>query len=70
MQGHVFKSAVENILRKISSNSSLKIRHIKWSNISTARVYSNGVVELADVADDAIFSQAFLERYVGFVIHD
>jgi len=70
MQGHVFKSAVENILRKISSNSSLKIRHIKWANISTARVNSNGVIELADVADDAIFSQAFLERYVGFVIHE
>ena len=70
MQGHVFKSAVENILRKISSNSSLRIIRIKWANIPTARVYSNGVVELADVADDAVFSQAFLERYVGFVIHE
>jgi len=70
MQGHVFKSAVETILRKISSHSALKIRRIAWVNIPTARVFSNGLVELADVKDDAIFSQAFLERYVGFVVHE
>ena len=70
MQGHTFKSAVETILRKISSNSQLKIRRITWANISTARVFSNGVIELADVKDDAVFSQAFLERYVGFVVHE
>ena len=70
MQGHTFKSAVETILRKITSNSSLKIRRITWANISTARVNSNGVIELADVKDDAVFSQAFLERYVGFVVHE
>jgi len=70
MQGHTFKSAVENILRKISSNSQLKIRRITWSNISTACVNSSFDVQLADVKDDAVFSQAFLERYVGFVIHE
>jgi hypothetical protein len=70
MQGYTFKSAVENILRKISSNSQLKISRITWENISTARVDSNGRVYLADVKDDAVFSQAFLERYVGFVVHE
>jgi Mg-chelatase subunit ChlD len=70
MKGHVFKSAVETILRKISSHSHLRIRRIEWSNVPTACVSSNYVVELADVADDAVFSQAFLERYVGFVVHE
>lgn len=70
MQGHTFKTAVETILRKISSNSQLKIRRITWSNISTACVNSNFDVQLADVKDDAVFSQSFLERYVGFVIHE
>ena len=70
MQGHTFKSAVETILRKISSHSSLKIRRISWENIPTARVGSNFHVQLADVADDAVLSQAFLDRYVGFVVHE
>ena len=70
MKGHTFKAGVESILNKISANSSLKINKIVWENISTACVNSAGEVSLADVADDAVLSQAFLDRYVGFVIHE
>ena len=70
MKGHTFKAGVESILNKISANSSLKISKIVWDNISTACVNSAGEVTLADVADDAVLSQAFLDRYVGFVIHE
>ena len=70
MKGHTFKAGVESILNKISSNSSLRISKIVWDNIPTACVNSAGEVILADVADDAVLSQAFLDRYVGFVIHE
>ena len=70
MKGHTFKAGVESILKKISANSSLKISKIVWDNIPTACVNSAGDVFLADVADDAVLSQAFLDRYVGFVIHE
>ena len=70
MKGHTFKAGVESILNKISANSSLKISKIVWDNIPTACVNSAGEVILADVADDAVLSQAFLDRYVGFVIHE
>jgi len=70
MKGHTFKAGVESILNKISANSTLKINGMSWENIPTASVNSQGFVKLADVADDAILTQAFLDRYVGFVIHE
>ena len=70
MRGHTFKAGVESILNKISANSTLKINGMSWENIPTASVNSQGFVKLADVADDAVLTQAFLDRYVGFVIHE
>jgi len=70
MKGYIFKRSVETILNKIASTSKLKVKVIMWDNISTACVNSSGVIRLADVRDDANLSQAFLDRYVGFVVHE
>jgi cobalamin biosynthesis protein CobT len=70
MKGYIFKRSVETILNKIASTSKLKVKVIMWANIPTASVNSAGVVSLADVRDDANLSQAFLDRYVGFVVHE
>ena len=70
LNGIQFRSGVEKAAHKIAADLGMKLK-IEWKQgITTAAINSSGVVLLANVADDAIVTEALVWKYAGFVLHE
>jgi Mg-chelatase subunit ChlD len=70
INGIQFRQGVEKAAHKIAADLGMKIT-IEWMNgITTAAINKAGNIILSSVADDAIVTQALLDKYIGFVIHE
>jgi Mg-chelatase subunit ChlD len=70
INGIQFRQGVEKAAHKIAADLGMKIT-IEWMNgITTAAINKAGDIILSSVADDAIVTQALLDKYIGFVIHE
>jgi Mg-chelatase subunit ChlD len=70
MNGIEFRQGVEKAAHKIAADLSMSVT-IEWTNgITTAAINSQGMMYLSSVKDDAVVTQALLEQYIGFVIHE
>ena len=70
MNGIEFRQGVEKATHKIAADLSMSVT-IEWTNgITTAAINSQGMMYLSSVKDDAVVTQALLEQYIGFVIHE
>ena len=70
LNGIQFRSGVEKAAHKIASDLGVKIKIIWKSGITTAAVNEHGDVLLANVADDAVVTEALVWKYAGFVLHE
>jgi Mg-chelatase subunit ChlD len=70
LNGIQFRSGVEKAAHKIAADLGMKIK-ITWeSGITTAAINVHGDVMLANVADDAVVTEALVWKYAGFVLHE
>jgi Mg-chelatase subunit ChlD len=70
MNGVQFREGVEKAALKIASDLGTRVT-IWWDDqVTTAGVNHAGDLHLSNVADDAKVSQALLEKYVGYVVHE
>jgi Mg-chelatase subunit ChlD len=70
INGIQFRQGVEKAAFKIAADLGMKVT-LEWSNrITTAAISDRGHILLSSVADDAVVSQALLDKYIGFVIHE
>jgi Mg-chelatase subunit ChlD len=70
LNGIQFRAGVDKAAHKIATDLGMKVK-IEWTQgITTAAINSSGVVLLANVADDAIVTEALVWKYAGFVLHE
>ena len=70
LNGIQLRSGVEKAVHKIASTLGYTVT-LSWVNgLSTACVDSSFHIRLANVADDAVVTEAVLHKYVGFVLHE
>jgi cobalamin biosynthesis protein CobT len=70
LNGIQLRSGVEKAVHKIASTLGYTVT-LSWVNgLSTACVNSSFHIRLANVADDAVVTEAVLHKYVGFVLHE
>ena len=70
INGIEFRQGVEKAALKIAADLGMKVT-LEWSNrITTAAISGSGHILLSSVADDAVVTQALLDKYIGFVIHE
>jgi len=70
INGIQFRSGVDKAVHKIAADLGVKVK-IEWTQgITTAAINSSGVVLLANVADDAIVTEALIWKYAGYVLHE
>ena len=70
INGIQFRQGVEKAAFKIAADLGMKVT-LEWSNrITTAAISGSGHILLSSVADDAVVTQALLDKYIGFVIHE
>ena len=70
LNGIQFRSGVEKAAHKIAADLGVKVK-ILWENgITTAAINPSGDILLANVADDAIVTEALVWKYAGFVLHE
>jgi len=70
LNGIQFRSGVDKAVHKIAADLGVKVK-IEWTQgITTAAINSSGVVLLANVADDAIVTEALIWKYAGYVLHE
>lgn len=70
INGIEFRQGVEKAAHKITADLGMKVT-LQWSNgITTAAINESGCIYLSSVADDAVVTQALLDKYIGFVIHE
>ncbi|CAB4180435.1 CobT, cobaltochelatase, CobT subunit [uncultured Caudovirales phage] len=70
LNGIQFRSGVDKAAHKIAADLGMKIK-ITWeSGITTAAINIHGDVMLANVADDAVVTEALVWKYAGFVLHE
>jgi len=70
LNGIQFRAGVEQGAHKIASALGKKVTIVWSGSISTAGINEGGRMYLANVADDAIVTQALVDKYVGFVVHE
>ena len=70
LNGIQFRAGVEQGAHKIASALGTRVNIIWSGSISTAGINGRGRIYLANVADDAIVTQALVDKYVGFVVHE
>jgi len=70
LNGIQFRHGVEQAVAKIASDLRMKVT-LAWSGaISTAGIDKNGLMYLANVADDAVVNESLVDKYTGFVVHE
>lgn len=70
LNGIQFRSGVEKAAHKIAADLGMKIKITWQSGITTAAINKYGNVMLANVADDAVVTEALVWKYAGFVLHE
>ena len=70
LNGIQFRAGVEQGAHKIAAALGMKVTIVWSGSISTAGIDNGGRMYLANVADDAIVTQALVDKYVGFVVHE
>lgn len=70
LNGIQFRQGVEQAVGKIASDLSMKVRLVWSGSVSTAGIDKHGTIHLASVADDAVVTQALVDKYTGFVVHE
>lgn len=70
LNGIQFRAGVEQGAHKIAAALGTRVNIIWSGSISTAGINGQGRIYLANVADDAIVTQALVDKYVGFVVHE
>lgn len=70
-KGFEFRNAIIAACHKIASDLDLGTVTVGFhAGVQTACINSSGDIKLANVRDDAILTQADLQRYAGFVLHE
>jgi len=70
MNGIEFRQGVEKALLKIAADLGMSVT-IEWTNqVTTAAINQHGLILLSSVKDDAVVTQALLEQYIGYGVHE
>ena len=70
-KGYEVRAGVTSLCYKVCKFLGLKPVSLYWSvGIQTACINGRGVIQLADIADDAVVSRAVFEDYCGYVVHE
>jgi hypothetical protein len=70
MKGYQLRQGIEAAAHRICKALDLPEVTIRWTNIPTAAINDHGQMMLANVADNEIVSQALVNKYSGFVVHE
>lgn len=70
MKGYELRAGIEAAAHRICKALDLPAVTIRWTNIPTAAINDSGQMILANVADNEIVSQALVNKYSGFVVHE
>jgi len=70
MKGYQLRSGVEAAAHRICAALGLNPVTITWVPISTAAINQHGNIMLAAVTDDEIVTQALVNKYTGFIVHE
>jgi len=70
MNGIQFREGVEKAIYKIASDLGSRVT-IYWTyGLATAGINHHGNMHLSNVPDDAVVTQALLEKYIGYGVHE
>ena len=70
MNGIQFREGVEKAIHKIASDLGTRVT-VYWDDgVSTAGINNSGHLHLSNVPDDAVVTQALLEKYIGYGVHE
>ena len=70
MNGIEFRHGAEKALYKIAADLGMSVV-IEWTNqVTTAAINQHGLILLSSVKDDAVVTQALLEQYIGYGVHE
>ena len=70
MNGIQFREGVEKAIHKIASDLGSRVTVYWTDGLSTAGINNNGDLHLSNVPDDAVVTQALLEKYIGYGVHE
>lgn len=70
IKGYELRAGIEAMAHKVCSDLGLNAVNVCWRGIPTAAINDRGDMMLADIADDALVTQAQLKKYSGFVVHE
>ena len=71
MKGYEFRTGIEAAAHRICSALGLPEISVRWSSaITTAAINAGGNIILSNVADDENVTQATVNKYAGFVVHE
>jgi len=70
-KGYEVRAGVTSLCHKVCTYLALRPVALYWSTgIQTACINGRGVIQLADIADDAVVSREVLEDYCAYVVHE
>ena len=70
-KGYEVRAGVTSLCHKVCTYLKLRPVALYWScGIQTACINGRGVIQVADIADDAVVSRVVFEDYCGYVVHE